>query len=413
MKKSIILLTSFIFASSSAFLFSENMKASAAEYKQNGFTLTYTVSGSEASITGCASQSSDASLLEIPEKISGYNVTSISAEAFAEVSGLSDITLPDSVESIADKAFWNCKSLSTVHIGSSTAEIGDYAFSACPRMRSFTVSENNDTYKSVNGMLYSINGETLISYAGQSDAEIPEGTKTIGKAAFFGNSLLSSVSLPSGLSYIGDYAFSGCFSLQRISVPITVKTLGKGCFMNCTSMTNAVLGAGISNIPEECFSVCTSLEIVNIPSSVKSISSLAFFGCSKISGIHIPETVSSVGAYAIGMRYDIRSKKNVLVKGFYISGCTGSAIEKFAKSSGVDFLDFDNIPYGDVDGSGNIDSNDASIVLSEYAKRATSKPSEFTYYQNLTADYDKDNIIDSTDASLILAEYARRATEGL
>lgn len=384
-----------------------SLTASAAEYSADGYTLTYTISGSSAVITD---YSGTVTSLTIPSSVGGYTVTAIDSEAFAEVSGLTDVTIPDSVTSIDERAFWNCKSLKNVFLGSGVSQIGTYAFSACPRLDSFSVSASNSTYTAVNGMLYSYDGSTLISYAGGSSADVPEGTKTIGKAAFFGNSALNSVKLPSGLTSIGDYAFSGCFSLGKVSVPLTVTSLGKGSFMNCSVLTEVTLGAGLRDIPEECFSMCTSLESIYISSNITKIGAGAFFSCQKLAGIYIPASVVSIGTDAVGTHYNIRTGKNEPFKDFYITGDRGSAAHKYAIATGFDFIDSMTPPYGDVDADGYVNAVDASLVLTEYAKTATGNPSTLTFYERTAADYNCDGAINALDASLILTEYAENAT---
>lgn len=260
-------------------------------------------------------------------------------------------------------------------------------------------------------MLFSKDGTELICYAGPASAVIPDSAEVIGKAAFFGNSAVKNVTFNSKLKSIGDYSFSGCFGLEAVKLPLGVKSLGKGSFMNCSSLKQAILGSGLTSIPEECFSMCTVLSAVNIGPAISEIGSGAFFSCYKLSGIELPATVKKIGADAAGTHHNILSGENTAVHGFYISGEEGSAAEKYARSSGVDFIDFAAVPYGDVDGDGSVDASDASSVLREYALTSTGNPPTFTFYQKLTGDFDCDGAVNSLDASRILAYYAENATQ--
>jgi len=65
----------------------------------------------------------------LPDAINGLPVTSIGYAAFAFCTGLTSVTIPDSVTSIGEEAFWACTGLTSVTIGSSVTSIGDNAFS--------------------------------------------------------------------------------------------------------------------------------------------------------------------------------------------------------------------------------------------------------------------------------------------
>ncbi|MBQ8297617.1 MAG: hypothetical protein IJX77_07540 [Ruminococcus sp.] len=67
---------------------------------------------------------------------------------------------------------------------------------------------------------------------------------------------------------------------------------------------------------------------------------------------------------------------------------------------------------GDVDGEGNINALDASMVLTEYAMTATNQGSILTDVRKSAANVNKDANIDALDASLILTYYAYTATNG-
>ena len=71
---------------------------------------------------------------------------------------------------------------------------------------SFTVGDSNANYKSVNGMLLSKDGTSLISGV-NGDVTIPDGVTSIGDNAFLGCSSLTSVTIPNSVTSIGFWAF--------------------------------------------------------------------------------------------------------------------------------------------------------------------------------------------------------------
>ena len=79
----------------------------------NGVKWTYTLSGSNATITGVEFRVSGS--LVIPSKVNGYTVTSIGYQAFFGCSGLTSVTIPSSVTSIGRSTFSGCSSLTTVY----------------------------------------------------------------------------------------------------------------------------------------------------------------------------------------------------------------------------------------------------------------------------------------------------------
>ena len=171
----------------------------------------------------------------------GDSVTSIGDSAFYWCSSLTSVVIPDSVTSIGDSAFDNCDSLTSIEIPDSVTSIGDYAFLSCESLTSITVDENNTTYKSIDGNLYSKDGKTLIQYA-------------IGKTA-------TSFTIPDAVTSIGNYAFYNCDSLTSIEIPDSVTSIGNSAFFDCSSLTSVVIGDSVTSIGEYAFAWCTSLTI--------------------------------------------------------------------------------------------------------------------------------------------------------
>ena len=82
-------------------------------------------------------------VIEIPSSVtvndSNYDVTAIGIVAFRNCSGLTSVTIPNSVTTIGDFAFEGCSGLTSVTIPNSVTSIGDYTFSACSGLTSVTI----------------------------------------------------------------------------------------------------------------------------------------------------------------------------------------------------------------------------------------------------------------------------------
>jgi hypothetical protein len=86
----------------------------------------YTLTGSDATVTGCTSTCS--TTLIIPSTLDGYTVTSIGFAAFYD-NALTTVSIPNSVTTIGNSAF-STNLLTTVTIPNSVTSIGPYAFNS-------------------------------------------------------------------------------------------------------------------------------------------------------------------------------------------------------------------------------------------------------------------------------------------
>lgn len=214
--------------------------------------------------------------------------------------------------------------------------------------------------------------------------------------------------LGSRVTAVRDNAFAGCVDLETAVFPDSVTTIGSGAFMSCMSL-KAVTAKGVRSVPEDCFFACPLLENAELSPQLAKIGSEAFFGCTQLD-MTLPETVTEIGSNALGFEADAHSGSIVPVYGFLIQGKTGSAAEKYAAESGIDFLDPDNYDAGDVDGNGKVDAVDASSVLVEYSILSTGLPAAFTKKQKIVGDMNGDGKTDAIDASEILVKYSEIST---
>ena len=92
-------------------------------------------------------------------------------------------------------------------ISKKVSHIGSHAFAYCEEVTSFTVNEDNQNFKSVEGNLYSKDGTKLIQYAAKNQKtyfEIPENVTIIANCAFTNVVNLKSLVIPNTIVKMGD-----------------------------------------------------------------------------------------------------------------------------------------------------------------------------------------------------------------
>ena len=276
----------------------------------------------------------------IPATYEGLPVKVIANNAFLQCSSMTGITIPNSVTTIGIYAFYSCRSLTSITIPDSVTSILGGAFSCCTGLTSITVSPDNSALKSLDGVLYTKDGKTLVSYPGAKSGAyvIPDSVTSIGGYAFSGCNGLTSITIPDGVTSISVYAFSNCSSLTSITVspdnsayksldgvlytingstliayaggksgayviPDSVTSIFEGAFYNCTGLTSVTIPDSVTSIGISAFSGCSSLTSITIPDSVTSIGSYAFNSCSSLGSINYSGTESQWNAITIAERW--------------------------------------------------------------------------------------------------------------
>ena len=163
------------------------------------------------------------------------------------------------------------------------------------------------------------NGKGVIKFDGE--------VTSIGFAAFYDDSRLTSITIPDCVTSIGESAFFNCCSITEINIPNSVVEIGVGAFYlpsakhfygkfasednRClivdgkliafaigSGLTEYTISDSIISIEADTFRSCTSLAVVNIPDSVTSIGGFAFYNCTNLSSITIPHNVTTIGSLA-------------------------------------------------------------------------------------------------------------------
>lgn len=104
--------------------------------------------------------------------------------------------------------------------------------------------------------------------------------------AFYGDTLLTSVSLPAVTS-INNYAFNTCSSLTSVSFPAAT-TINSYAFRSCSALTSVFLPAA-TTIDTYAFNSCTSLTSLSLPAAT-SINTNVFRNCSSLTDLTLSRT---------------------------------------------------------------------------------------------------------------------------
>lgn len=148
-----------------------------------------------------------------------------------------EIEIAPNITVIADRAFL-MSDVEAVKIHRGIINIGKGAFEGCDKLKQITVSDENENYSDVDGILYSADKKTLIQYPlGKAPVYIPSGTAAISESSFGFSALLTRVVIPEGVTSIGAGAFEACEKLKSVTIPKSVTSIGDYAFSSLGGVT--------------------------------------------------------------------------------------------------------------------------------------------------------------------------------
>lgn len=218
------------------------MSAIAADFVVDGISYDKD-SSTKVAVTKGDSYSGD---ITIPEAITvddvTYTVVRIKDNAFNGFTGVTSITLPNTINKIGTYAFKQT-SITTISIPQSVTQIGWNAFEQCTSLE--TVS-------------------------------LPEGLTSLPDQAFDGCSVLTTINLPSSLTSIALRCFRNCYKLANIEIPSSVNTIGQQAFQNCSKLPSKI-SINAETVGSGAFSGC-KIYYLTLGENVKTLND-AFSNC--------------------------------------------------------------------------------------------------------------------------------------
>ena len=250
-----------------------------------------------------------------------YAVTALGKQAF-ENGYFTSLSLPEGLLTIGERAVAGCSQLPSLSIPASVTAIApDALLYTANKLNSLTVAATNAHYKSVNNVLFTKDGKTLLVYANKAVTAytVPAGVTALADHAFNSSDIVSVV-LPDGVQTIGNRAFERCYNLSQINFPTTLQSIGEWAFCYsvlssailpdnisvigdwafyyCEKMKNLHLPAQLTEVKQYCFSYCKLVPSVEIPEGVKVIYGDGFSYISELTSVVIPSTMETIYHYA-------------------------------------------------------------------------------------------------------------------
>ena len=208
-------------------------------------------------------------------------LTTIEGSAFCSCTSLKTVIFSDSVTTIADGSFTDCTGLESVTIGKGCTSVTASAFTRNVNLVKFDVSEDNESYTSVDGVLYNKEKTAVVCYPKSLSGEyvIPDTVTSIEKAAFENCNKLTKITIGSGVETVNPYAFNQCNLLATVVFKDSDTANKKICeraFYYCGSLTEVDFGNAVTSIGDYAFTICSKIKSLEFPDSLTSIGQFAF-----------------------------------------------------------------------------------------------------------------------------------------
>ena len=235
---------------------------------------------------------------------------------------ITKLIIPNDVTNINSCAFYGCSGLTSVTIPNSVTSIGSSAFSGCSGLKSITWNAKNyPTFSSYSSSpFYNIRTQITEFIIGDEMTSVPA-------YMCYGMINLKSVTIPNSVTSIGSYAFEYCSGLTSVTIGNSVTSIGYGAFDGCSGLTSVTIPNSVTSIGRSAFKYCSGLTSVTIPNSVTNIGSYAFLHCNGLTSVTIPNSVTSISSYAFsgcsGLTSVTIGNSVTSIDSYAFDGCSG------------------------------------------------------------------------------------------
>ncbi len=278
--------------------------------------------------------------LNIPANVNGKPVREIGANAFTNLTGLTQVTLASSITTIGDSAFAGCTDLTAI-TASGVTELGTAVFSGCTSLTNVKLGVLSKLPAQTFENCTALETLSLKIAAGAANSETGENTSLflIERDAFANTH--AAITFDKNIVMLGEYAMRNykgeSFDLSSIA------NIGRYAFSGATA--KLIMNDNEDEIPDYAFAGYAGTEIT-LSTSLKKIGASAFANCLNLPSITIPASVDTIGAKAfenltVSVTFDDQTKIREITAGAF-SGYLGENISIPASVTAIGASAFEN-----------------------------------------------------------------------
>lgn len=258
----------------------------------------------------------------------GEGITSIGEDAFNANKGqlnVTGITMPSTLQSIGNYAFAYQSGITSVDMSNCTGltSIGDYSF----RAYGYGDDATGLTSVTIPNTVQTIGESAFYSQKGLVSVNIPTSLTSLGGYSFWHCSMTGDLVIPSGVTSIGMYTFGECSGLTSISIQGNVSRIGSAAFRECISVTSLTMPHTVS-VDSSAFKNCSGITgSLSFGGAGAEIGEEAFLGCSGITSLELSD-FSYIGRGAFSSCTSLSSvtlncTSNAEIDQYSFTGCRG------------------------------------------------------------------------------------------
>ncbi len=247
----------------------------------------------------------------------------------------SEITDLDQISTL-QSLLYMCRALERITLPKSLTNIGGCFSYTNDSLQEFAVAKDNTAFMSVDGVLFSKDGGTLLAFPeGKGERyDIPTGVRAIGKGAFGYNEHLKYLTIPEGITQLEEGALMGLMAIQDIVLPASLADIKNDALPSGEALQQITVSEGnlsfqskdgvlfskdgwtlmffpsgkggqydvppgTTSIMEDAFGPNTALKSLTLPEGITELKEGALWNLNGLTQLSLPASLRSIGDMAL------------------------------------------------------------------------------------------------------------------